>query len=380
MWTNLWSSENELIPDKVTHRKLSESQTGKTELVLAKNATILGVDNDDVDNVHDSSIPPSESGDSEASDESLAFEVRRMQTKGVSYNDEAKGVYETVKTSKIIFPFPFVRDDKGETIRKAKTPASRRMPQREQMLEANAGHCEFEINLDVKELEWNMGEWKRLMTRSVQGAKNLDPALHRSIPDEADQKDEGEEAQNGSHMKRKHESDEKSKHEHPLLKPMQDQALVMLLTGTIHSPNCAFTSSLNATAIRTDWEHTTGKAINYSFYMMLTCLTQIVVLLRQLLHTQAQSAATRVSLLGIGWQTVLDALLCLAHVYLSLAMQPLFTAFASVAFFKLLIFCVIEMKYMAIKFRRESALPVVRPQQSCCGAKLRCYTFDSTLH
>jgi hypothetical protein len=29
-------------------------------------------------------------------------------------------------------------------------------------------------------------------------------------------------------------------------------------------------------------------------------------------------------------------------------MQPLFTAFASVAFFKLLIFCVIEMKYMAI--------------------------------
>ena len=348
MWTNLWSSENELIPDKVTHRKLSESQTGKTELVLAKNATILGVDNDDVDNVHDSSIPPSESGDSEASDESLAFEVRRMQTKGVSYNDEAKGVYETVKTSKIIFPFPFVRDDKSETIRKAKTPASRRMPQREQMLEANAGHCEFEINLDVKELEWNMGEWKRLMTRSVQGAKNLDPALHRSIPDEADQKDEGEEAQNGSHMKRKHESDEKSKHEHPLLKPMQDQALVMLLTGTIHSPNCAFTSSLNATAIRTDWEHTTGKAINYSFYMMLTCLTQIVVLLRQLLHTQAQSAATRVSLLGIGWQTVLDALLCLAHVYLSLAMQPLFTAFASVAFFKLLIFCVIEMKYMAI--------------------------------
>ena len=29
-------------------------------------------------------------------------------------------------------------------------------------------------------------------------------------------------------------------------------------------------------------------------------------------------------------------------------MQPLFTAFASVAFFKLLIFCVIEIKYMAI--------------------------------
>jgi transmembrane E3 ubiquitin-protein ligase len=43
-----------------------------------------------------------------------------------------------------------------------------------------------------------------------------------------------------------------------------------------------------------------------------------------------------------------DALICLAHIYLSLAMQPLFTAFASVAFFKLLIFCVIKMKCTAI--------------------------------
>jgi hypothetical protein len=52
--------------------------------------------------------------------------------------------------------------------------------------------------------------------------------------------------------------------------------------------------------------------------MMLTCLAQIVVLLRQLLHTQHQSSVARVSLVCIGWQTVLDALLCLSHIYLSL--------------------------------------------------------------
>lgn len=120
------------------------------------------------------------------------------------------------------------------------------------------------------------------------------------------------------------------------------------MTGSIDSPNCQFNSFVNVTAIRTNWEHTTAKAINYSFYMMLTCLTQIVVLLRQLLHTQAQSAASNVSLMCIGWQTVLDAILCIAHIFLCLVMQPLFTAFASVAFFKLLIFCVIEMKYMAL--------------------------------
>ena len=72
------------------------------------------------------------------------------------------------------------------------------------------------------------------------------------------------------------------------------------------------------------------------------------MLLRQLLHTQSQSAATRVSLVALGWQTVIDAILCVFHIFFCLVMPPLFTAFASVAFFKLLIFCVIEMKYMTI--------------------------------
>ena len=128
----------------------------------------------------------------------------------------------------------------------------------------------------------------------------------------------------------------------------KNEAMAMNLLGVMKSPNCDFVAHLNVTAIRPDWEHTTGKAINYSFFMMITCLAQIVVLLRQLLHTQAQSVATRVSLLCVGWQTVLDAMVCIEHMLLCLLLQPLFTAFASVAFFKLLIFCVIEMKYMAI--------------------------------
>jgi hypothetical protein len=126
------------------------------------------------------------------------------------------------------------------------------------------------------------------------------------------------------------------------------EAMVMNMVGEIHSYTCNFHAQVNTTALRTDWGATTSKAINYSFYMMLVCLIQIFILLRQLLHSQSPSVATRVSLICIGWQTIIDALLCLIHIYLSLAVQPLFSAFASVAFFKLLIFCVIEMKYMAI--------------------------------
>jgi hypothetical protein len=52
---------------------------------------------------------------------------------------------------------------------------------------------------------------------------------------------------------------------------------------------------------------------------MLTCLAQIVVLLRQLLRTQHdQSSVARILLVCIGWQAVLDVLLCLGHIYFSL--------------------------------------------------------------
>ena len=254
-----------------------------------------------------------------------------------------------ITKSEAVVPYPFVSDDKAETIRKAKTPLARKMQPRDQLLEVNAGPCEFEINLDVAEVEWTLGQWRTMMSRLMRETNQLDPSLLKKEPDEEDKDDEEDKSVKAAHIRTKHSrSSTPMKPLRGRFKPPQDQALVMTLLGSIYSPNCEFTASLNATAIRTDWEHTTGKAINYSFYMMLACLVQIVVLLRQLLHTQSQSAATRVSLLSVGWQTVVDALVCLAHIYLSMAIQPLFTAFASVAFFKLLIFCVIEMKYMAI--------------------------------
>lgn len=81
---------------------------------------------------------------------------------------------------------------------------------------------------------------------------------------------------------------------------------------------CNFAASVNTTAIRTDWETTTAKAVNYSFYMRIPLPP------------------------GFFYRAKVG------NIYLSFAMQPPFTAFASVAFFKHLIFCLIEVKYMAI--------------------------------
>jgi hypothetical protein len=263
---------------------------------------------------------------------------------------ESANMTQSYNYSKYVVPFPFVWDDEEQTLQRHKMlGAKRTMPQREQVLEANAGSCEFELDMNIQEEHWTIGQWRKLVDKHIKQIALLDTSKQKDTDSDGDQEDDTSSKNERGRKKKQKNSSQSS--------GMSDlnQALVMTINGTITSSLCDFIASVNATAIRTDWEFTTSKAINYSFYMMLTCLTQIVLLLRQLLHTQAQSAATRVSLMCIGWQTVVDALLCLVHIYLSLAIQPLFTAFASVAFFKLLIFCVIEMKYMAIIIQARNA-------------------------
>jgi hypothetical protein len=247
--------------------------------------------------------------------------------------------------SKHVIPYPFAWDDVEQSLQRKHGPVSTRsISAQEKSLGINAGSCEFEINMDVQEEKWTVGEWKKLMTKHAEHELS-DSILANKLKESSTTTKSVRENSRDDAQRQRLSSSSGSKSQK---RASMEQAWVMTFNGTIEAPNCDFKASVNSTAIRTDWETTTGKAINYAFYMMTICLTQIVLLLRQLLHTQSQSASVRVSLLCIGWQTVIDALLCLAHIYLSLAMQPLFTAFASVAFFKLLIFCVIEMKYMAI--------------------------------
>ncbi len=144
------------------------------------------------------------------------------------------------------------------------------------------------------------------------------------------------------------EATENVKEAQKQLMAQQQQQLAVSISGSIVSPNCDFAAHISTHALRVNWASITTKAINYSFTMMLLCLAQIVLLLRQLLHSQSNFLASRVSMLTIGWQCVLDAIWCMVHILFCLIMQPLFTAFASVAFFKLLMFCVIEMKYLQI--------------------------------
>jgi len=67
-----------------------------------------------------------------------------------------------------------------------------------------------------------------------------------------------------------------------------------------------------------------------------------------LLCLQPPAAAARVSVLCISAQALLDALECAAHLLGCAFLPQLFTAFASIAFFKLVIFLIVEMRYVVV--------------------------------
>jgi len=246
------------------------------------------------------------------------------------------------------YRFPYTRDDKFNSVERAALPVlDQKLPPRDKFLEENAGNCEFTMDFDIQTTMWTYGEWRKTMD-------------HRFRMEEAFNPRSKKESQTNAELLNRLKKDPHfilvNKQVQLMEEDIPQESLVVTLSGNMESTNCDFASFVNATAMRTNWEKTTAKAINYSFYMMIACLTQIVVLLRQLLHTQAHSVASNVSLLCIGWQTVLDAMMCISHIFLCLVLQPLFTAFASVAFFKLLIFCVIEMKYMAIIIQARNSV------------------------
>jgi transmembrane E3 ubiquitin-protein ligase len=162
--------------------------------------------------------------------------------------------------------------------------------------------------------------------------------------------------------------------------PLNDGSLKPLasrLSGSLASVNCGLYLKIDTTFQEENLNEFFSKASTYAIFMTFISMTEIYFLLRQLQITNTQATAAKVSLLTIGQQAILDSYLCLghltvgivaqvrvsffslfvhvgyivshcAHEILSADFQNVFTAFASVAFVKLIIFSVFEMRYLLI--------------------------------
>ena len=210
-----------------------------------------------------------------------------------------------------VLPYPFVPYDKNTTLESNSALSRKSLAKIPEVLFHSA--CEFEVNLNVNATSWSVEEWRKMaerISRNIYAVNPFYPKKNTTKTGDDIIDDELFEDDPYSH---------------------KDEALVMSLVGTMESTNCDFALSLNATAFRTDWEQTKYKATLYSVYMMLASLAQIVILLRQIIHSQTHMVA-RVSMLCVGWQSTLDALLCLEHVFLCLMVPPVSTAFCEYSF------------------------------------------------
>ncbi|CAI5720737.1 unnamed protein product [Peronospora effusa] len=122
----------------------------------------------------------------------------------------------------------------------------------------------------------------------------------------------------------------------------------MKLEGTLASVNCGLYLKLDTTFQEENLNLFFAKASRYAVIMTFIAMAEIYFLLRQLQISSTQASAAKVSLLTIGQQAIVDSYLCLGHLTVGIVAQNVFAAFASVAFVKLIIFSVFEMRYLLI--------------------------------
>lgn len=146
-----------------------------------------------------------------------------------------------------------------------------------------------------------------------------------------------------------------------------------VLNGTLYSSNCGISLQINATT--THIEVYEAKAVNYTFMVTALTFVQVLLLLRQMESTNTQATASKVSLLMLGQQAVIDAYLCLLHLTTGFVVEPLFNAFATAAFFEFVNFAIFEMQYLLSiwRARRGPALDTWHTQRELAVLYIRFY-------
>eukprot|EP00252_Welwitschia_mirabilis_P010129 TRINITY_DN23267_c0_g1_i2.p1 TRINITY_DN23267_c0_g1~~TRINITY_DN23267_c0_g1_i2.p1 ORF type:complete len:488 (+),score=77.61 TRINITY_DN23267_c0_g1_i2:174-1466(+) len=122
------------------------------------------------------------------------------------------------------------------------------------------------------------------------------------------------------------------------------------MEGIVESPlteddgECFPSIILNATSVNVEVYY--NKAVNYTLMVTFVSFVQVLLLIRQMEHSNTQSGAAKVSLLMIGQQAIMDAYLCLLHLTAGILVESLFNAFATAAFFKFVVFSIFEMRFL----------------------------------
>lgn len=134
------------------------------------------------------------------------------------------------------------------------------------------------------------------------------------------------------------------------------------LYGHAVSPNCNFSMNITATAITYDDVSLDDKSMYFSMAGTAVGMLLLVTTAGQFVASASQSAAFRVSILTIGMQAVMDCWCTFLYMIPGFLASSIFSSFAMTAFVHLVLFSVLEMRFMLLiwKARNPDAFQDIR--------------------
>jgi len=125
------------------------------------------------------------------------------------------------------------------------------------------------------------------------------------------------------------------------------------LTGFATSVNCNVTLKVELQGLQINIEKVMNKAWSFSTIVTLTCFFQILLLIVQNQYADTQTAAAKASIGTVCMFTILDAYMCLAYLTSGVVIESLFNEFVTVAFFKLLLFALFEIRLLFTVYKAK---------------------------
>jgi hypothetical protein len=135
--------------------------------------------------------------------------------------------------------------------------------------------------------------------------------------------------------------------------PVHNPALSALrVFGVSRCVGCGFRIGVHSTVLHIEMFY--SKALNYAYLCSIVTVLQLIFLHRQIKITTESSIQTRakkISILAIGTQALLDANLCLFHLFWAMLFNPLFKSFVVATFLEFLLFSFFEMRFMLLLYK-----------------------------
>jgi hypothetical protein len=116
------------------------------------------------------------------------------------------------------------------------------------------------------------------------------------------------------------------------------------MTGHVVSPNCDVKMDTEVKTVLV--ENYYQQAVHYALLVGVASIIEILTLINQMAYANTQATLTKISLLTVGQQAVMDSYLCLMHLTGGVVADKVFPTFALVAFLKFITFSVFEMRLL----------------------------------